>query len=295
MIRKSASHRFGLSTLHLLCALALMFGGTSAHGQKKGSPPPLMTPSPGLAVPSPPSNLDQTNVVYKNGDDPGPPKNARGDNCFLPPLNALRAGMVGVADLQVPAKTQREYEDGCAALRNKKMGEAEKHLRKAVNQYAGYSAAWVLLGQVLEARQKTQEARDACSQPLTTSAGYLPAYLCLTDISARLKSWDEALKFSTRALEIDPSTDAAAYAYHAAANLNLHHLPEAERSALKASEIGGNNADSRVHFLLAQIYAAKGDRLNETAQLREYLKYATDPEDAAMVKNYLAQLEGASR
>jgi hypothetical protein len=27
------------------------------------------------------------------------------------------------------------------------------------------------------------------------------------------------------------------------------------------------------------------------AQLREYLKFATDPEDAAIVKQYLSQLE----
>ena len=103
--------------------------------------------------------------------------------------------------------------------------------------------------------------------------------------------WDEVLKLSSRALELDPTSDAVAYGYNAVANLNLHRLSEAEKSALKASEIDKNNSDPRVHFLLAQIYEAKRDPANEAAQLREYLKFASDPSDAAMVKQYLADLE----
>jgi predicted Zn-dependent protease len=120
-------------------------------------------------------------------------------------------------------------------------------LRKAVKQWPKDSAAWVVLGQVLEAQQKTDEAYGACSQPLATDSNYLPAYLCLADISAHSENWNKVLQLS--------------------------------------------NADPRVHFLLAQIYEAKGDRESEAAQLREYLKYASDPNDVAMVKRYLSELE----
>jgi hypothetical protein len=92
-------------------------------------------------------------------------------------------------------------------------------------------------------------------------------------------------------LEIDPTTDAVAYGYNAAANFNLHKLAEAEKSALRAAEIDKSNTDPRVHFLLAQIYEGKGDRASEAAQLREYLKYASDPSDVAMVKTYLSELD----
>jgi predicted Zn-dependent protease len=119
----------------------------------------------------------------------------------------------------------------------------------------------------------------------------LPAYLCLADISARSQSWDKVLQLSRRALEIDPTNDMVAYEYNAAANLNLHNLPEAEKSALRGAEIDKSNIDPRLHFLLAQIYEAKGDRAGEAAQLREYLKFASDPNDVAMVKNYLADLD----
>jgi tetratricopeptide (TPR) repeat protein len=148
-------------------------------------------------------------------------------------------------------------------------------------------AAWVVLGQVLEAQKKTEEAYGACSQPLATDSNYLPAYLCLADISAHLENWNQVLQLSTRALKID-SNEAVAYDYNAAANLHFHRLPEAERSALKAAEIDKSNVDPRVDFLLAQIYEAKGDRVSEATQLREYLKYASDPDDVAMVTHYLS-------
>jgi tetratricopeptide (TPR) repeat protein len=221
-------------------------------------------------------------------------RSSRDNNCFLPPLTGVHVATVQVADLQVPAKAQKEYEEGCAAVKSKKMADAETHLRKVVKEYAKYAAAWVLLGQVLQARQKTEEARDACSRPLTSLSNYLPAYLCLTDIESRLNHWDEVLKLSTRALEIDPTANAAAYAYNATAALNLRHLNDAEKSALRALEIDSNHSDERLHYLLAQIYAAKGDIAGAAAQLREYLKFATDPDDAAVVKNYLAKLQGQS-
>ncbi len=289
MKRRSVAPRVSLSTLTFLCAVIFLLAATPAQGQKKGASPPPIASAP---VPmQSPSTLDQTNVLYSNNESSALPKNPTGNNCFLPPLNGLQAGTVEVADLQVPVKTQMEYADGCTALRKKKIADAERHLRKAVKQDANYPAAWVLLGQVLQKQQRIEEAQDACSRPLTVSSHYLPAYLCLTDISARSENWPNVLRLSTRALEIDPTADPAAYAYNAEANLHLHHLPEAEKSALKATAIDRNNTDPRLHFLLAQIYAAKGDRPEATAQLREYLKFATDPEDVAMVQKYLSQLE----
>jgi tetratricopeptide (TPR) repeat protein len=216
---------------------------------------------------------------------------ATDDTCFLPPLNAVHTPTVAVANLQAPPKAKKEYDSACNALNDKKVPSAESHLRKAIQQHPGYTAAWVSLGQVLAAQQKNDEARDACAHASAADATYIPAYLCLADIAARTQNWDDMLKQSTRALDLDPTNDAVAYAMNTAANLNLHKLPEAEKCALRAMEIDRNNSDPRVHFLLAQIYEAKGDPANEAAQLRAYLKFASDPADTAMVKQYLSQLE----
>lgn len=285
MKSKSAFHTFATILWSSIAMMSL--GVVAVHAQKApAGPPPTTSMQPTVN-----SKFDADKVLFDSNGNPISPKDAKAANCFLPPLSGLHIVTASATDLQIPAKSQKEYEDGCAAVRNKKIAEAENHLRKAVKDYPQYPTAWVVLGQVLEAEQKTQEAHDACSQPVAANPSYVPAYLCLADISARSKNWDEVLKLSAHALEIDPSTDAVGYSYNALANLNLNNLPAAEKSALKAVEIDKANADPRVHFLLAQIYGAKGDGAAEAAQLREYLKFATDPADVAMVKGYLAELD----
>jgi tetratricopeptide (TPR) repeat protein len=210
--------------------------------------------------------------------------------CFLPPLNSVSPATVGLADLQAPSKSQNEYQDACRSLEKGKTADAEKHLRGAIAAYAKYAAAWVLLGQLLEARQQLDEAGSACSKSVEASSSYLPGFLCLGDISLRQERWLDALNFSAAALKIDATGNPVAYVQNAAANLNLHHLDEAEESALKASKLDVANSEPRLHYLLAQIYAAKGDRAHTIEQLHEYLKYAKEPADVAMVKDYLQKL-----
>ena len=215
------------------------------------------------------------------------------DTCLLPPLSLVRSHVVAATALAVPAKAKKEYMAGCAALRKKKIESAEKHLRNAVEKYPQYSAAWTTLGQVLAAEKHNDQARRACSQGSAVEPSYVPAYLCLAGIAAQEEAWGEVLQFSSQALQLDPVTTGIAYLYKAAANLKTNKLDEAEQSALRALAIDKNNSDPRVHFLLAQIYEAKGDRAKEVAELREYLKFAKNPEDVADVKQYLSQLEQA--
>jgi predicted Zn-dependent protease len=176
-------------------------------------------------------------------------------------------------------------------LKDKKTADAEKHLRNAVQADPKYSVAWVTLGQVLAAQQRTDEARVACSQGSSADSSYVPAYLCLADLAVRAHDWEQTLKFSSRALELDPGNNAVAYEYHAVANLNTNKLADAEKSGLRAAQIDSKHLEPRIYFVLAQIYEAKGDFINEAAQLREYLKYAQNAGDVAMVKQYLSQLE----
>jgi tetratricopeptide (TPR) repeat protein len=68
-------------------------------------------------------------------------------------------------------------------------------------------AAWVLLGQVLKAQQKLEEARHACSQALGSDPNYLPADLCLADLSAIEQRWEEILRYASAAVALDPVND----------------------------------------------------------------------------------------
>jgi tetratricopeptide (TPR) repeat protein len=237
------------------------------------------------------SNFDQAHVQLESSMGRPIHNVSPDDRCLLPPLTGMREPLVDVKSMQVSGPARKEYDAACDAIKNKKFDRGADHLRKAVQEEPLYSAAWVTLGQVLVAQQKVPEARDACSHAVAANANYLAGYLCLADVSGREQKWGDMLKFSGRAIELDPTNDCVAYGLNAAANLSLHKLPEAENSALKAAEIDKTHNDPRIYFLLAQIYEAKGEPENEAAQLRRYLKFATDPNDAAMVKAYLAELE----
>jgi tetratricopeptide (TPR) repeat protein len=217
------------------------------------------------------------------------------ETCLLPPLSLINSPTIPAEQLQTAAEARNDYHEACAALKRKKNADAEKLLRKAVQHYPKYSVAWVTLGQVLAAQQKNNEARSACSRSSIVDPTYVPAYLCLADIAAHAGAWDEVLALSGRALELDPANNAISYEYHAAANLEIHNLAAAEKSGLRAVEIDKDNREPRVHFVLAQIYEAKGDSENEAIQLRNYLKYATSPDDVAMVQQLLSKLEKHDR
>lgn len=102
---------------------------------------------------------------------------AKEEACLLPPLTLLTRPLIPAEQLRIPRKAKKEYHDSCVALRHKKIADMETHLRKAVHEYGKYSAAWVTLGQVLAAQQRSDEARAACEQASTADSSYVPAYL----------------------------------------------------------------------------------------------------------------------
>ena len=211
--------------------------------------------------------------------------------CLFPPLSFIASPVIGVEELQRTAKARNEYWQGCVAIRKKRTADAEQHFRKAIHQYPKYVAAWVTLGQLLAQQQRPQEARSACSQATAIDKSYAAASLCLDDIAMHKHSWNEVLALSERVLQSDASANFVAYEYHAAANLNLHNLAAAEKSGLRAAELDREHREPRIYFVLAQIYEAKGDFGEVAAKLRMYLKYADNQPDAAMVEQYLSNLE----
>jgi len=224
--------------------------------------------------------------------DKGDAQTGAGENklCSIQPFPGM-SHRASVTSLQIPRKAQKEYEQACAVLQKKKLPEAEQHLRKATEIYPKYVAGWVMLGQILETRQQTAGARNACSRASSADPNYLPAYLCLAEIAGREQEWNEVLNLTSRALELDSVNDAYAYFFSAIAYFNLNQLPEAETRALKAEVIDRNHDEPLLQYLLAQIYEAKHDSANATSHLREYLKLAPDSQDLDNLKKDLAETQ----
>jgi len=213
------------------------------------------------------------------------------ENCLPWALSSIRGATVSVMRLQVPDKARSEYDKACSDFRKKKFAEAEEHIRGAIEKYSNYVAAWVMMGQVLEAEQQVDKAHDACSHASAADPTYLPPYICLAELDTRSGHWDELLNVTNSALGLNPVGDMYAYFYRATAFFNTNKLPEAERSALMAEGMDRDHRQPTIHYLLAHIYEAKGDIASATAEAKQYLKFNQDKLKADQAKQYLAKLQ----
>jgi len=274
----SKQRRSGLRVvLHLsqVILYVLIFGflptSLYAQMQKIGGETPV------ILIPTTPDDR----VVLDRGDS----KPGSGENkvCSIQPFPGM-PDTASVTTLQIPHNAQKEYEAACTVLKLNKMSETERHLRKATEIYPQYVAGWVMLGQILETRQQTSAARNACLRASSADPKYLPAYLCLAEIAGRDQQWNEVLSLTNRALELDPVNDAYAYFFSAIAYFNLNRLPEAQERALRAESIDRDHHEPLIQFLLAQIYDAEHDKVAAASHLREYKKLASNSQDSVHTK-----------
>ena len=213
------------------------------------------------------------------------------ESCLPWNISEDRGAAVSVTRLSVPSQARTEYEKACDSNNKNEFKDAELHVRSAIDKFQTYSAAWVMLGMVLEEQHKGQEAHDACDHAMAIDSKYMPAYLCLAEFSARNREWEQVLNLSNLALGLNSGGDGYAYYYRAAALFHMKNLAEAKKSAQQASEIDVNHTNVPLYFLLAHIYEAEGDKIDAEAQLRLILKHHADPQQESAARTFLAKLE----
>jgi tetratricopeptide (TPR) repeat protein len=303
----SAGYRDCCSRILPLCAVVLgsllLFSvRLEAQGSSPGSHPGSSKPAGPMAEPL------GSGEILRPDNSPDPFATINGSLTALP-LNVsssqlidseacnswtesgVHSPTVSAARLAIPGKASSEYQKGCGSYKDRHFGQAEQHLRKAIDEYPQYAAAWVVLGQVLDAQHKRDDARQACSKAVTLDPTYVAPYLCLAEFSATEADWKQVSSLAERAIALDPVNNPYCLYYIADADVHLDRLSPAESSALAAVHLDTWHRLPQLHLLLAQIYAAKGDTYAEVAQLREYLKVAPNSGDAAGARDTLAQLQ----
>jgi tetratricopeptide (TPR) repeat protein len=212
-------------------------------------------------------------------------------SCLLWRVVEAPANTVSAVALQIPGKARAEYEKGCGALREGKFVSAENHLRKAIQLYPKYADALVLLGQLLAAHNRVDDALGLCSRASSVDPDFVPAYLCLADTSGQLRQWNQTLEFADHALKLDPVQNFYGHFYLAVAQFHLNQFSGAEKNALQAIEDDHLHRLPQAHLLLAQIYGNRNDLKNVATQLRAYLQAAPKSPDAPDVRKRLEDLE----
>jgi tetratricopeptide (TPR) repeat protein len=195
----------------------------------------------------------------------------------------------------VPGKASSEYQKACGALKDKKLDAAEQHVRKALDVYPNYAAAWVVLGQILAREEKRVDARAACSQAMHVDANYVPPYICLADFAVHDGDWDQVSVLADRAQALDPVSNPFTFYFAAYVELHFRQIHQAEDNAERALKLDMWHHMPELHYLMAQIDGAKGDLRDEAIHLREYLKQAPNSADSATAKTLLAQIQATAQ
>lgn len=211
--------------------------------------------------------------------------------CFRWPMNPIVSSTVNVKGMSVPAHAQEKFAQGCNAIRDKKLADAEHSLNEAVKVYPQFSAAWVLLGQIAADQGHNEKAVQACTTARNQDSSYLPGYLCLADIAARQQKWSDVAELTNQVLGMHPVKAPAAFYYNCLAYFYLRQFPAAEKSALNALSGVPKQGEAQIHWLLAKIYEQEGKREPEADQLREYLKLSPNAVDAPLARQVLKQIK----
>jgi tetratricopeptide (TPR) repeat protein len=262
-------------------------GGSGASRRSPGIGGPIRPFPPPL---QPGVQPDPNGVIIPTPEQISKPVVVQDEACLPWDLPTGSGATVSAVRLAVPGKARNQYQKACGAFRKNHLSEAEQHARDAIEKYSNYSAAWVMLGKVLEEEQKLNEAHEACSQSIKVDPTYLPPYLCLAGLLSREKKWDDLLAWSDRFFGMNLTGDLYANYYRSLAFYRLHNLPEAQKSALAAIALDSEHHQPGLNFLLAQIYGEQRDLSGATVQIEQFVKYTRSRQDQNDAREYLSEL-----
>ena len=200
-------------------------------------------------------------------------------------------GMVTVASLAVPSKARKEFEKGSEQLEKGELENAEKSLRKAIDQYPKFAEAWTRLGDLEQRRNNQAAARQDYQEAINADSNLPLPFLRLAFLDVAAKDWDQARKSSEKVISLDPTDFPVAYYYNAVAEFYLGHIAKAESSALRAESLDRQHSEPRIELLLASIYVAKDSFSTAADHYRAFLKLVPEGAVSDRVKTELAKIE----
>jgi hypothetical protein len=199
-------------------------------------------------------------------------------------------GSISVISLKAPDNARREYAKAVEDCGRQKFDSADKHLAKAVAIYPQYAVAWELRGQEQQKLKQRDEARKSYQAAIAADEKFVTPYLRLARLESSVPNWQEVLRLTDRAIHLDPANYPDAYFLNGAAHFNLGQLPEAERSAKKASELDKQHRLPRTELLLGMIADKTGDHATAAKHLSAYLQLEPNSPEAAQIQTYLARV-----
>ncbi len=206
-------------------------------------------------------------------------------------LANVEGSAISMTSLQAPNDARRAYNRAIQYLRKEKPEDAARELRKAVEIYPAYAAAWFELGLIQAQKGENGPARGSLEKAIAADAKYINPYVKLAELDAQDQDWYKLAATTATLLKLDAVDYPVAYLYNATANLNLNQLDEAEKSARAGEKLDKSHQYPKVREVLGLVLAQKKDYAGAADQLRAYLTLAPEADDAARMRRQLAEME----
>ena len=202
---------------------------------------------------------------------------------FLKRLGNAPGTTISVTSMAAPKDAMRAFEKG-QRIAAEKPEEAEKLLKKAVEIYPQFAAAWTLLGDIHRQHNEFDVARADYARAAAADPQFVNPEYGLTVIAMQEKKWDEAIRLSDHVLKLNAGAFPLAYFFSAAANYNLQKFEAAEDSARKFKAVDTQHAHPDVCLLLSYVLSRKQDYAGAAREIRDYLAASPNAPDAETLK-----------
>jgi tetratricopeptide (TPR) repeat protein len=198
---------------------------------------------------------------------------------------------ISATSLEAPKDAKKAYEKGLDAMKKEKWPEAQKSFDKAVESYPKYAAAWYELGEVCQKQNNPAEAQKAYQQSMQADPKYVKPYLPSAILLVQGQQWQQAAEMTDKLARLDPVDYPDALMYNAIANINLHKMDVAEKSAREAVRLDTEHRLPRAQYILGFILANKREYPEALTRMKSYVEMAPDAPDLDAIKKQIAELE----
>jgi tetratricopeptide (TPR) repeat protein len=168
---------------------------------------------------------------------------------------------------------------------------AEDLLERATALFHWYTSAWLNLGVLQERKGDLGAAKKSYKEAIQCDDGFALPHLQAAGVEVARQDWQEALTESAKVIELDPQAFPRAYLLNAQANLNLHHVDEAEKRAREGLKLDDQHRFPELEYVLALVLTDKGDRAGAIEHLEAYLALAPRGPSADAARDQLSHLK----
>jgi Tfp pilus assembly protein PilF len=210
-------------------------------------------------------------------------------------MRRINSGGIGTSvsatALQAPEQARKEFDKARDAYAKKKFEDADKHLAKAVELYPQYANALDLRGRVQRAQKSDADAEKSFLSAIAADDKYVLPYIHLAQLQAIHGKWEEVVRLSNKAVELDPVSFPDPYYFSTVAYLKLNNAKEARRAVARVLELDKEHRFPRAELIMGNMLRFEGNIPGSTEHYRKYVALNPPDPELPAIKAYLADME----